>query len=65
MPALNVTFTDEEMAAIRDAAAKEGTSLKNLAHDAVLADVRQREIDALIARTARISAGLNRWLADK
>lgn len=65
MPALNITFTDEEMKTLRDAAAKEDTSMKKLAHDAVLAEVRRREIAALTARTARISAGLNRRLADK
>ena len=65
MPALNITFTDEEMATIRDAAKKEDISLRTLAHDAVLTEARSRKIHAAAVRTARISAGLNRRLANK
>lgn len=65
MPALNVTFSEEEMATLRTQAEKEDTSMKRLAHDAVLADVRRRKIAAAAVRTARISAGLNRRLATK
>jgi hypothetical protein len=63
MPALNVTFTDQEMTEVRDVATREDISLKSFAHDAVLAEARRREITALAVRTARISAGLNRRLA--
>lgn len=65
MPALNVTFSEEEMAAIRVAAAKEDSSMKQLAHDAVLAEVHRRAVAAAAVRVARISAGLNKRLADK
>lgn len=65
MPALNVTFTEEEMATLRTEAAKENISMKNLAHDAILAEVRRRKISAAALRTAKISAGLNRRLATK
>lgn len=64
MPALNVTFTDEEMATLRQQAAKEDISMKALAHDAILAEVHRRKVTAAAMRTARISAGLNKRLAD-
>ncbi|MFR9675024.1 hypothetical protein [Streptomyces sp. TR06-5] len=62
MPALNVSFTDDEMATIRDAAAREDISMKNLAHEAILAEVHRRKVTAAAIRTSRISAGLNRRL---
>ncbi|MFF0794211.1 hypothetical protein [Streptomyces spiralis] len=65
MPALNVTFTDDEMAILRDQAAKEEVSMKTLAHDAILAEVHRRKVTAAAIRTARISRGLNRRLATK
>ncbi|MFJ3699533.1 hypothetical protein ACIPW9_36325 [Streptomyces sp. NPDC090052] len=65
MPALNVTFTEEEMITLRNQAAKEETSMKNLAHDAILSEVHRRKVATAAIRTARISAGLNRRLADK
>lgn len=65
MPALNVTFTEQEMALLRDQADKEDVSLKTLAHDAVLAEVHRRKVRASAMRVARISAGLNKRLADK
>jgi hypothetical protein len=33
MPSLNITFTDEELEAVRAAAAAEGKSLKQFVHD--------------------------------
>jgi hypothetical protein len=65
MPALNVTFTEAEMATLRDQAAKEDISLKTLAHNAILAEVHRRKVTAAAMRTARISAGLNKRLATK
>ncbi|RCG18097.1 hypothetical protein DQ392_15660 [Streptomyces reniochalinae] len=65
MPALNVTFSEDEMARIREAAAQEGTSVKSLAHDTVLAELRRRKVRAAALRTARVSAGLNKRLATK
>lgn len=65
MPALNVTFTEQEMDQLRDQASKEDVSMKTLAHDAILAEVRRRKVRAATMRVARISAGLNKRLADK
>ena len=65
MPALNITFTDEEMSQIRAATAEEETSMKSFAHDAVLAEVHRRKVTAAAVRAARISAGLNKRLAEK
>lgn len=36
MPALNITFTDDELEAVRAAAAAEGKSLKQYLHDLAL-----------------------------
>lgn len=41
MPSLNITFTDEELEAVRAAAAAEGKSLKQYVHDLPLRE-RQR-----------------------
>lgn len=65
MPALNVVFSEEEMAQVREAAAQAGTSVKALAHDTVLTELRRRKVRAAALRTARISAGLNKRLAVK
>lgn len=65
MPALNVVFSEEEMAQVREAANQEGTSVKALAHDAVLTELRRRRVRAAALRTARVSAGLNKRLAAK
>jgi hypothetical protein len=65
MPALNVSFSEEEMELIREAAAKEETSMKNLAHNAILAEVHRRKVAAAALRVARISSGLNKRLAEK
>ncbi|SHN36906.1 hypothetical protein [Actinacidiphila paucisporea] len=43
MPALNITFTDEELEAVRAAAAAEGKSLKQYVHDLPLRE-RQRAL---------------------
>ncbi|WP_033291793.1 hypothetical protein [Amycolatopsis jejuensis] len=63
MTALNVQFTEDEMDQIREAAGKEGVSVKKIAHDAVVADLRRRRVVAAAVRTARISAELNKRLA--
>lgn len=65
MPALNVNFTDEEMTQLRDATAEEETSMRNFAHDAVLGALHRRKVTAAAIRVARISAGLNKRLAEK
>ncbi|MDA8369558.1 MAG: hypothetical protein M0026_06775 [Nocardiopsaceae bacterium] len=63
MPALNITFTEDEMAQLRAAAEAEGASLKALAHDAVLTEIQRRRVMEAAVRVSRISAGLNRRLA--
>lgn len=65
MPALNVEFTEDEMADLRAAAEREGRSLRAVAHDAVVGTVSSRKhlVEESAARVARISAGLNERLA--
>lgn len=60
MPALNLSFSEEEMNELRAAAEREGSSLKALAHDAVMARVssRKRQVDEAAARVAGVSADL-------
>lgn len=65
MPALNITFTDEEMNQIRATTAEEEISLKSFAHDAVLAEVQRRKVAAATAQVLRLSQGLAKRLADK
>ncbi len=65
MPALNLQFTDEEMADLRAAAEREGTSLKALVHDVVVTAVSSRKhlVEQAAARVAAISSELNERLA--
>ncbi|WP_092527255.1 hypothetical protein [Amycolatopsis arida] len=65
MPALNLQFSDEEMAELRAAAEREGKSLKALAHDAVLGVVSSRKhlVEQAAAQVAGISRELNERLA--
>jgi prephenate dehydrogenase len=65
MPALNLQFTDEEMADLRTTAEREGRSLKTVAHDAVMSVVSSRKhlVEQASARVAAISAELNERLA--
>jgi hypothetical protein len=69
MPALNVEFTDEEMALLRERAHADGVSLKALAHDAVVGCATRAGEDALIwgayERAKTISTGLLARLAEK
>lgn len=65
MPALNIPFSDEELTLIRDASTEEDASMKTFAHDAVLEAVRRRKVTAAAIRVARISAGLNKRLAEQ
>lgn len=54
MPALNITFTDDEMDALRAAAEREGLSLKALAHDAIMqrSSRHKPKVAAIAARIA-------------
>lgn len=65
MTALNLQFTDEEMADLRSTAEREGKSLKAVAHDAVVSVVSSRKhlIRQAAARVAGISGELNERLA--
>jgi len=65
MTALNLQFTDEEMADLRATAEREGKSLKSVAHDAVVSVVSSRKhlVKEAAARVARISGELNERLA--
>ncbi len=65
MPSLNITFTDEELEAVRCAAAGDDMSLRAFAHRAILAAAskhRRRVAEAAQFVAAR-SAELNRRLA--
>ncbi|MCR3719089.1 MULTISPECIES: hypothetical protein [Prauserella salsuginis group] len=65
MPALNLQFSDEEMADLRATADREGRSLKTVAHDAVVSVVSSRKhlVAEASQRVARISEELNERLA--
>lgn len=65
MPSLNITFTEEELAAVRVAAGEESLSLRAFAHRAVLtaASEHRRRVVEAAALVAQRSAELNRRLA--
>ena len=65
MPALNLSFSDDEMVALRDAAASADLSLKAFAHAAVVeaASDRKRRVREGARIVADRSAELNRRLA--
>ncbi|MCY9782379.1 hypothetical protein KIK06_00560 [Nocardiopsis sp. EMB25] len=63
MPALNIEFSEEEMEQIRQAAAAESTSVKKLAKESVLDAIQRRRVMEAAARVTRVSAELNRRLA--
>jgi hypothetical protein len=69
MPAINVRFTEEELARFRERARKEGLSLHTLAHDTIVSGTTRAEEDdlvvAAVARVMRLSDDLLRRLADK
>ncbi|MFD9467225.1 hypothetical protein [Streptomyces sp. NPDC060027] len=46
MPSLNVTFTDEEMEAVRASAAAEGKSLKQYMHDLGVREMQRKQFVA-------------------
>jgi hypothetical protein len=65
MPGLNVRFTDEELAALRERAEAEGVSMQSLAHDAVVRAIseRSRLFEEAAAHVLGASGELNRRLA--
>ncbi|KUJ66507.1 hypothetical protein ACZ90_35895 [Streptomyces albus subsp. albus] len=50
MPALNIEFTEEELAAIREAAAADGKSIKAYVHDV---SVREQQRRLFVQRAAK------------
>lgn len=69
MPALNIEFTDAEIALLRERAKTEGISMKTLVHDTTLNCADQSDKDARImaavSRVAHLSADLLARLADR
>jgi hypothetical protein len=67
MPALNIDFTDAELAQLRERAKRQGVSMRALAHDSVVrCNTRDEEnslIGAAFVRTRAISADLLQRLA--
>lgn len=55
MPALNIRFTEEELAQLRERAKRAGVSMQVLAHDAVVNYADRADLDAKwMASTARV-----------
>lgn len=65
MPALNVTFTEEELERVRAAAASGDMSLRAFAHGAILeaSSEHRRRVTEAVRLVAERSAELNRRLA--
>ncbi|ORM30190.1 antitoxin Phd [Williamsia sp. 1135] len=65
MASLNISFTDQEMEALRVAAAREGVALKPFVHAAAVeaASARKARVAELANSIAQKSAELNRRLA--
>lgn len=65
MASLNISFSDEEMADLREAAAREGVALKPFVHAAAVeaASRRKARVAELAQSIAQKSAELNRRLA--
>lgn len=64
MSALNVEFTDEEMAELRWYAQQYGLPLKAAVRHAVMAAAHTHRVHEATTRAMRIGEGLNRRLAD-
>ncbi|GAA3147880.1 hypothetical protein ACFQ0X_27040 [Streptomyces rectiviolaceus] len=65
MAGLNLRFTDEELDALRERAAAEGSSMQTFAHDAVIAAINEhaRLFNEAADHVLKASAELNRRLA--
>ncbi|UMB69038.1 antitoxin Phd [Mycobacterium paraterrae] len=65
MPALNIQFTDDELARVRTAASRNGKALKPFARDAILAaaDARAARVTEAFEYVTARSTELNRRLA--
>jgi len=63
MPGLSITFTDEELERIREAAGRDALSLKAYAHDVVVEAASTDRIADIAASVAARSRVLNERLA--
>lgn len=65
MPSLNVSFTDTELEAVRNAAAEDNVSLRTFAHRAILdaASEHKRKVAEAARLVAERSSELNSRLA--
>ena len=63
MPGLSITFTDEELERIREAAGRDSRSLKAYAHDVVVEAASTDRIADIAASVAARSRVLNERLA--
>ena len=63
MPGLSITFTDDELERIREAAARDALSLKAYAHDVVVSAASTDRIADIAASVAARSQELNERLA--
>lgn len=63
MPGLNITFTDDELERVREAAGRDGLSLKAYAHNVVVAVASTDRIADIAASVADRSKELNKRLA--
>jgi hypothetical protein len=69
MPALNIRFTDEELAALRSRAEAEGRPVTRLAHDVLVQSTSRAKHNALVmgaaAEVTSLSRDLLKRLADR
>lgn len=63
MPGLSITFTDDELERVRQAAGRDALSLKAYAHDVVVAAASTDRIADIAASVASRSKELNDRLA--
>jgi hypothetical protein len=63
VPGLNITFTDDELERVREAAGRDALSLKAYAHDVVVAAASTDRIADIAASVAVRSQELNERLA--
>lgn len=64
MAALNVAFSDDEMAELRQTAESEGVGMKTIVHDATIHSLHERKVRAATVRTVHALAEVNKRLAD-
>lgn len=69
MPALNIKFTEAELAGLRSRAAAEGRSMTAIAHDVIVESTTRRNHDARVMEAAahvmELSRDLLKRLADR